>query len=55
MDNLAQANLSTTKQVANLLSTITSLKTQVRTLYNLPLRSDRGNDNNRNTGGCGTG
>ena len=55
MDNLAQSNLATTEKVTNLLSNITSLKNQVRTLSTRPPRSCRGNDNNRNTGGRGTG
>ena len=55
MENLAQSNLATTKQVNKLLSTITSLEKQVRTLFTRPPRSGRGNNNNHNTGGSGTG
>ena len=54
-ENLAQSNLSTTEQVTNLLSNITSLQNQVRTLSTCPPCSDRGNSNNCNTGGHGFG
>ena len=54
MENLAQANIATTKQVTNLLSTITSLQKQVRTLSTCLHRSGRGNNNNHNTGERGT-
>ena len=53
MDTLAQANLATTEKVNNLLSTITSLQNQVRTLSNRPPCLGRDNDNNCNTGGSG--
>ena len=50
METLAQANLATTEQVNNLLSTITYLKNQVRTLSTRPNHPVRYNDNNRGTG-----
>ena len=53
METLAQANLATTEQVNNLLSTITYLQNQVRTLSTRPPHPGRDNDNNRNTGGNG--
>ena len=51
MENLAQDNLATTEKVTNLISTITSLKNQMRTLSTWPPCSVRSNDKNRNTGG----
>ena len=55
IENLAQSNLATTEQVNNLISTITALQNQVRTLSTHHPCSNRGNDNNHNTGRHGTG
>ena len=49
VNTLAQSNLATTKQVNNLLSTITSLHNQVRTLSTRSTCPGRDNNNNRNT------
>ena len=51
MDTLAQFNMATTKQLKNLLSTITYLQNQVFTLSTCPPHPGHDNNNNRNTDG----